>query len=175
MLGAARLLAQKDIPFKLILCGTGDCYADVAAQAKHIPNVLMAGWVDAAQIHVLLRRSGLGLDPLPDRFDYLATINNKAIEYLSAGLPVISCPERGVLYELLGDQECGLSYPHGGAEALAQILEQLATEPQKRERLAANALRIYRERFVAEIVYTQMMDYLAEVVSASVKGVAGRE
>ena len=54
------------------------------------------GWVDAAKIFVLMRRSAVGLDPLPDRYDFLATINNKAIEYMSAGLPVISSPDRGV-------------------------------------------------------------------------------
>lgn len=166
ILGASRLLAQKGVPFKLILCGTGDFYAHVAAQAKDIPNVQMMGWVDAAQIYVLMRRSGLGLDPLPDRFDFLATINNKAIEYLSAGLPVISCPERGVLYELLRDEGCGLSYPHGDADSLARILERLVLEPEKRERLAVNALRIYKERFVAESVYARMADYLQEVVSS---------
>jgi glycosyltransferase involved in cell wall biosynthesis len=166
ILGASRLLAQRGVQFRLILCGAGDRHAEVAAQAKGIPNVYMAGWVDAAQIHVLLRRSGLGLDPLPDRFDFLATVNNKAIEYLSAGLPVISCPERGILYELLRDEGCGLSYPHGDSEALAQILERLFRKPGELEHLAANAMRVYQERFVAETVYTQMAEYLEEVVSA---------
>ena len=49
-----------------------------------------------------------GIDPLPDRYDYLASINNKAVEYLSAGLPVVSSPRHGVLYELLEREECGL-------------------------------------------------------------------
>jgi glycosyltransferase involved in cell wall biosynthesis len=164
ILGAARLLAHRRVPFRLVLCGTGDRQAEVAALARAIPNVQLAGWVDAAQIYALMRRSGVGLDPLPDRFDFLATINNKAIEYLSAGLPVVSCPRRGVLYELLRDQGCGLSYPHGDSGALAQILEHLAREPAQRERLATNALRVYRERFVAETVYARMAEYLETVV-----------
>jgi glycosyltransferase involved in cell wall biosynthesis len=105
-------------------------------------------------------------DPLPDRFDFLATINNKAIEYLSAGLPVLSCPRRGVLYELLRDEGCGLSYPHGDSGALAQILERLAREPSERTHLATNAVRVYRERFVAETVYGRMAEYLGHVVHA---------
>jgi len=29
------------------------------------------GWVGAAEIHVLMRRASVGLDPLPDRYDFL--------------------------------------------------------------------------------------------------------
>ena len=166
LIGASRLLAQKGLPFRLVLCGIGDRHEQVAALAKDLSNIYLAGWVDAAQIYVLLRRSGVGLDPLPDRFDFLASINNKAIEYMSAGLPVISCPRRGLLFDLLRDEGCGLSYHNGDERALAQILEHLARDRAERERLSANALRVYRERFVAETVYARMAEYLNEVVVA---------
>jgi glycosyltransferase involved in cell wall biosynthesis len=166
VLSASRLLAQRGVPFQLVLCGSGECQAEVALQAKDIPNVCLAGRVDAAQIHVLMRRSSLGLDPMPSRFDFLATINNKAIEYFSAGLPVISSPDRGVLKDLLHEERCGLSYPDGDSDALARILEHLASEPDELASLAANASRVFRERFVAETVYAHMADYLDEVVAS---------
>ena len=103
-----------------MLCGAGDRFEHYRALAAGLPNVLLPGWVDAAAIHVLMRRSACGLDPLSDRYDFLATINNKAIEYFSAGLPVISSPRRGTLAELLAAEECGLSYDLGDAAGLAR-------------------------------------------------------
>ena len=166
ILGAARILAAGSVPVSFVLCGTGDRQKEVAARAKELPNVLLPGWIDGAQVHVLLRRSSVGLDPLPNRFDYLATINNKCIEYLSAGLPVVSCPDTGTIAELLRVERCGLSYPTSKADALAGILRRLAEDPGERQRLAENAVRVYQQRFVAETVYAQMADYLQDVVSA---------
>ena len=65
-----------------VLCGTGDrieYYKNISSQ---LPNVFFAGQINAAQIFTLMRRASVGLDPLPDRYDFLATINNKAIEYM---------------------------------------------------------------------------------------------
>ena len=83
------------------------------------------GWVKAAQIHVLMRLSSVGLNPVADRYDFLATINNKAIKYMSGNLPIISNPEEGVLYDLLKKYCCGVSYASGDAEGLFNILTRL--------------------------------------------------
>ena len=157
---------------RFVLCGAGDRFEHYRALAAGLPNVLLPGWVDAAAIHVLMRRSACGLDPLSDRYDFLATINNKAIEYFSAGLPVISSPRRGTLAELLATEECGLSYDLGDAAGLAGALARLADEPGLRERMAESARRLFQRSFTAEKVYGSMMEYLEEIAGRGRNGAA---
>lgn len=148
---------------RFVLCGTGDrldYFRNLAAQS---PNIVFPGWVDAAQIHALMRRSLVGLDPLPERYDFLATINNKAIEYLSAGLPILSSPDRGVLSDLINKHQCGMSYPYGDADALAGILIRLYEDRLALQRLAKNAFRLFNTSFVAEKIYADMMEHLIAI------------
>ncbi len=163
VLQAARILQSHDKPIRFVLCGAGDRLEQFRRAAADLHNVLLPGWVDRAAIYVLLRRSGIGLDPLPDRYDFLATINNKAIEYLSAGLPVLSSPQRGLLAELLAQEECGLSYENGDAESLANHLLRLQETPTQLRELSQNAQRVFREKFSAERVYGEMMAYVESI------------
>jgi glycosyltransferase involved in cell wall biosynthesis len=163
VLRAAGELAARGSRVRFVLCGTGDRFEHYRALAAGLPNVLMPGWVDRAAIHVLMRRSACGLDPLFDRYDFLATINNKAIEYFSAGLPVISSPRRGTLAELLAAEECGLSYDLGDAGSLARALARLGEEPALRQRMAEGARRLFQRSFTAEKVYGSMMEYLEKI------------
>ncbi len=162
---AARRLEKDGADVQLVICGTGDRDKEFSATTKDVRNVLFPGWIDAASIYVLMRRSHVGLDPLPDRYDFLSTINNKAIEYMSAGLPVISSPDRGTLFELLRTKACGLSYATGDAEGLAGMLARLSTDRSQLATLSGNASALFRERFTAEAVYTTMMEYLEELVT----------
>jgi glycosyltransferase involved in cell wall biosynthesis len=146
-----------------VLCGTGDRLEHYQEITNGDPSILLPGWVDAAQIYVLMRRASVGLDPLPERYDFLATINNKAVEYLSAGLPVISSPDHGVLSALLKGYQCGESYPHGNPDTLVDLLVRLDDDREKLRMMSQNALRLFQERFTAEKVYTEMMEHLVKI------------
>jgi glycosyltransferase involved in cell wall biosynthesis len=167
VIAAARRLHGAGNPYQFILCGRGDRAEFYQKLAAGLPNVIFPGWVDAAAIHVLMRRSAVGLDPLPDRYDFLATINNKAIEYFSAGLPVLSSPTKGVLAELLAGEHCGLSYETGNVDALVEIMARLTADPSQLQVLSENCTCAFREKFAAEKVYGQMMRYLEEIAAST--------
>jgi glycosyltransferase involved in cell wall biosynthesis len=163
VLSAAHILGESGKSFSFVICGRGDCSDYLCQMAAHNPRVIFPGWVDAAQIHVLMRRSKVGLDPMPDRFDFLGTINNKAIEYLSAGLPIISSPERGVLSDLLKRHQCGMSYPQRDTHTLADVLLNLYQDRETLQNMSKNASRLFKEMFTAETVYGEMMQHLVEI------------
>ena len=167
VVAAARQLHESGCPLRFVLCGTGDRLEQYKQAAADLPSVLFPGWIDAAAIHVLMRHSTIGLDPLPDRYDFLATINNKAIEYLSAGLPIVSSPDKGVLADLLAREQCGISYGYGDVAGLADCLSRLCRDRERLELLAENARRVFQERFVAEKVYGQMLNHLEALVDDS--------
>jgi len=163
VLHAASKLRGSEKPFSFVICGTGDRLDHLRSMAPKAAQVIFPGWVDAAQIHVLMQRSVVGLDPMPNRYDFLGTINNKAIEYLSAGLPIISSPDCGLLSNLLKEHQCGLSYPHHDSESLAELLIRLSHDSVALKKMSENATRLYKELFMAEKVYGEMMEYLVKI------------
>ena len=86
-----------------------------------------------------------------------------AIEYLSAGLPVISCPQKGELYNLLKERNCGLSYKHSDADGLFQLLDQLNRNRAAIIEMSVNATALFKERFTAEKVYSEMACYIEKI------------
>lgn len=163
---SAAQLARRGVPVRFVLCGTGERLEQYRKMAAGMGNVILPGWVDEAKIHVLLRRSYAGLDPLPDRYDYLATINNKAIEYLSAGVPVLSSPVRGVLAETLARFDCGASCAAQNAGALADLVQYACANPEVWTRKAANAKAFFERDLAAEKVYENFHRHLESIVES---------
>ena len=162
---AARLLSQRSVPVRFVICGSGERLVEYRAAAAGLGNVLFPGWVDRASIYALLRLGHAGLDPLPGRYDFLATINNKAIEYLSAGLPILSSPVEGVLAELLRQENCGLSYPERDARSLADLIELLLRRPEWVAAMRQNSAALFRQRFDAENVHLSMESHLERIAT----------
>jgi len=169
VLEAARRLEASGRRMRFVLCGTGDRLEHYRARAAGLHSVLFPGWIGAAAIYVLMRRSSIGLDPLRERYDFLATINNKAIEYLSAGLPVISSPDRGVLRDMLVERGCGASVPSGNPEALAGLIASLYDDPVRRVGMSRNAQQTFESTYQAEVVYGEMLHHLEMVVAVQSK------
>lgn len=163
-IAAVRTVAASGGRVRLVICGTGEQLQKYKAMASGSPNVVFPGWVNAADIYTLMRRSCAGIDPMPNRYDFLGTINNKAIEYMSAGLLVIASPDRGVLHNLLTDEQCGLTYPCGDVGSLVDLLQRLVRDRDLCRGLSGNATRVFAERFAANRVCQDMMEHLEIVV-----------
>lgn len=162
---AARLLEARGVPMRFVFCGEGDRLKEYRRAADGLANVILPGWVDRASIYTLMRRSNAGLDPLPDRYDFLASINNKAIEYMSAGLPVVSSPKRGVLSELLQRRRCGLSYEEADARGLADLLHSLSLDAARLEAMRRASLALFREQFMADTVCESMESHFERIIN----------
>ncbi len=161
---SAKDLNRAGVAARFVICGDGDRLDFFRRLAAGMSNLIFPGWVGNAEMRVLMSRSIAGLNPLPDRYDFLATINNKAIEYLSAGLPVISSPQRGVLFDLLTRYKCGVSYDPGDSASLSHIVKALVSDPGLRSSLAAHSKNLFASRFSSDNVHAQMTDYLGRVI-----------
>lgn len=160
--GAAILSGRGRSP-KFVLCGTGERLAGYRALAAGLDNVTLPGWVDEARIQVLLRWAYAGIDPLPERYDYLATINNKAIEYLSAGVPVLSSPARGLLAETLVNEQCGASCNARDPQAFADLVESVCADRNAWAIRAANARAYFDRELKADVVYDRFSELLESI------------
>ncbi len=158
VLAAARALQGRGVRF--VLCGDGDGLEQFKAMAAGLDNVVFPGWVGRAEIWTLMRIASAGLAPYRSSMNYIGNVPNKPIEYLSAGLPILSSLD-GTLRALLARHGCGITYD--GAEDLAASLAGLIDDRGRREAMSAAASVLYRNEFVAEVVYGEMAEHLESI------------
>jgi glycosyltransferase involved in cell wall biosynthesis len=159
VLEAARLLQMQHRRFRFILCGNHDKFKKIA---ENYDNVLLPGWIDAPEIWTLMRIASVGLLPYTSRKDFELSIPNKVIEYMSAGLPVLSSV-RGELCQFIEKQAIGMTYCEDDPSTLVKCLCDLHDNPELLRTLSTNAYELYKAKFVAENVYNDMINYLEEV------------
>lgn len=159
---AARQLERLGKPARFVLCGMGPELDRSRRLAEDCPNVLLPGWIDAPQIWTLLRMSSVGLAPYVSNDNFVRNLPNKPVEYLSASLPILSSLE-GVLARLLAENDCGITYPNGRAEALAAAIAKIMDDPARRTQMSENARSLYQSRFVADTVYSEMRSHLEQI------------
>jgi glycosyltransferase involved in cell wall biosynthesis len=162
VIDAARLLhGSAGVTF--VLCGVGEDYDELKASASGLSNVFMPGWVDMAPLQALLLIARAGLNPTRPLSNFEAGITNKPIEYLSAGLPVITTVSRGELWDEMERAGCAMAYsPGNGADLADRIRTLAADEPEWRAKSTA-ARELFRTRYDATIVYAAMAAWLERV------------
>lgn len=163
VIAAARELAPEKVLF--VICGTGDKAEEYRRAAEGCDNILFPGWVGAPEIWSLMRRASVGLAPYSDAETFTHILPNKPIEYFSAGLPILSSLH-GELEKLLDIHSCGITYGNRNVGGLVAAVRDLKRDPAKLREMSSNALDLYRRRFVAEVVYGEMSDYLEAIASS---------
>lgn len=163
---AASLEAQHE-GFLFVLCGDGDRLTEYRKLAYRSPNIMFPGFIGRAEIWTLMRRSSVGLAPYKN--DFPDSIPNKAIEYFSAGLPVVSSLQ-GTMRQLLANHDCGVTYANGKPEELACVLRHLRDSPSQLLNMSERALDVFREKFVADKVYGETAHHLEQIAAAYRKG-----
>jgi len=161
----AYTLKRQRAKIRFIICGQGDQLDLLKSKSVGCENIVFPGWVGRDEIWVLMRLSSVGISPFRNVYSYQNSVSNKTIEYLSAGLPVLSCL-KGVVRDLLLTHQCGFIYESGNAQELARILRWLSEEPQHLDRASKNAMALYHEKFRAEKVYSDMIVYLQKVLDS---------
>ena len=166
VLSAARQIpaSMKD-KIRLVLCGIGALADKVKACSSDTPGVIAPGWLNGAQINVLMQRSHVGLLPYPDTFAKI--VPNKVFDYLSGGLPVLTCL-RGVTSDLIIGNQAGWMYNSGDAEDLVRMLVKLS---QNRSGIAEAAICSAKlsKHFTAKKIYGEFRERLKSIIEAESK------
>jgi glycosyltransferase involved in cell wall biosynthesis len=165
VLTAAAKLQQAQPRIKFVLCGAGPAAQHYATLARGLSNVLLPGWMDFPRIWTLMRQARVGLLPYVPSRDFLASMPNKSIEYLSAGLPVLTSLGGGYLHEVLEQHGCGIFYRPRDPDSLAAVLGRTLAEPLALETKRAAAAALFQRRFEPGRVYSDMVDHLQRVAA----------
>lgn len=149
---------------KVVICGLGEKLDSLKQRASGYPNIVFPGWVDSKQIWTLMRMADVGLAPYIGGVGFERNTPNKIIEYLAAGLPILSSLE-GEVQELLDRHECGITYRCGDSAALADILRRVEEDRRRLGSMSSNANSLFETTYRAEKVYGDMIGYLGDVAT----------
>ncbi|MDD5199514.1 MAG: glycosyltransferase [Terrimicrobiaceae bacterium] len=143
---AAPLLAER-ADVVVALFGSGPEEAALRAAAKGKPVRILGTVADRAAIY-----RALDVLVLPSRFEGLPMT---LLEAMASGVPVLASGVDGVR-EIATPGEHALLAPSGNAAAFRAALRELCAGPALRERLAAAALALVRERFDARALAVEL-------------------
>lgn len=155
---AARLLqARNDQRVQFALSGEGGQLEQCREQAKGLDNVIFTGWLNSTEIEWMMSAAGVGLAAYVG--DAPQGLPNKVFEYLSAGLPIVSSLGAEA-DELLSSNHCGFSYAPGDSDDLLLKLMPLIDDPVLLASMKAAAQRAFDEKYSAERVYGQYLQFM---------------
>jgi len=171
VIAAAKELRETVPRCKVVLCGTGDSLDHYRRMARECDNVMLPGWVDRAEIWTLLRMATAGLVPYESTYTIARGCPIKVIEYMSAGVPILSSVH-GFLARLLQRTGCGITYPNRDHRALIRIVVDLAANQSRLEEMRRHCLQTFETEFHPDKVYGAMIKHL-EFVQKSYSKQAG--
>lgn len=157
VINAAKILKEKGIDCKFVICGTGAYLPKLKQKAAKLNNIIFPGFIDQDKIAALMEISTAGILPYFNREDFIEAVPNKAIEYLAGGLPVLSSLQ-GHLKTILSENRCGIV--HTTADELARNIELLLDNKDVIIQMKNNAKDLYTRNFTADKVYGDFCDFL---------------
>ena len=164
---AARILAAQNTHVRLVMCGSGPRLDACRRLASGLQNVTLPGWVGYSDAYALLRHSAIGLLPyLPSR-DFSISIPNKAIEYLSASLPILTSLTGGYLDNVLRTAGCGVFYKGRDPADLARVIAATVSDEVSLNAMRQRAAALFERRYSPDRVYNDMAAHLQEVALES--------
>lgn len=165
IINAMEILRNNDIDdYEVILCGSGDKKEKLVDVSSRLRNLYLPGYISAAQIRFLLTSADIGLCPYIVNQAFLSSIPGKAIEYMSAGLPILTTLENGELGKLCKENDFGFFYTEGNAESLANSIEKLIDFKKHIPEMQKRIKNVYTSKFEAENVYMNYIKHLEKIV-----------
>jgi len=164
---AARYFAGKENNVDFVICGEGPMMRQWKQAFGNAANVYFPGWIDSAQIEVLLASSLAVLAPYFSVDNFTTNVPNKVVDGLSHGKPILT-GLKGEVEALVKGHQVGLFY--GDDErSLEQCIELLLGNEQLLSNIETNAFNLYQDQFEFNHVYKGLVAHLEELARAGVR------
>jgi glycosyltransferase involved in cell wall biosynthesis len=162
---AEALRSHADIVFLFIGDGAQKAALATAAQERGLSNILFRPYqpraalgqsLGAADVHLVTLRPELEGLVVPSKFYGVAAVGRPAI--------FIGDPE-GEIGSVVREAECGMRVKQGDGARLAQAIMTLRDDLALRERMGANARRVFEERYDKAIAVEEWRRLLRDVAA----------
>ena len=163
VIDAARYFESENKDIKFFICGNGPMTAEWKKQFGNCSNVSFPGWVDRAQIQILLGSTLAILAPYQSTENFVANFPNKVVDALSYGKPVLT-GLKGEVETIVKAERVGLFYGESESK-LEQCIEALIADPTLLMDIESNAVRVYREKYEYKKVYSGLVNHLSNLAN----------
>lgn len=154
-----RGLGDEEIAVVVIGAGVERDRLEREARARGLGNILFLGQQSRETVFAWLSSAVCSLS-IFERAGVLETSSpNKLFDALACGVPLVQ-DTQGWMKDLLEKEQCGITVPRGDTRAMAEAVLTLARNEELRQRLAANARRLGRERFERGLLAEKMRQIL---------------
>lgn len=144
---------------KFIIGGKGDREAEFREVAGNCPNIYFGGWMDNKEMTCIMKMAKCGAYSIKNTFDFKDTFSNKAIQYISEGLPVLNSLS-GFAKTLIEENRMGVTYDCDSVQDCKEKILQLYHDEENRKFMGENAFKCFSEMFDTEVVNRQFEEYL---------------
>lgn len=156
-------LEKKYSNIKLIIAGDGDSKSYLKSIAQKSNNIIFTGWINRKQMNQVMKTSKIGLYCIKNTSDFVDTFSNKAIQYLSASLPIVSSLN-GFSKELLEENNAGIHYEEGDVDDCARVIEKLYLDKNFYNSMSNNAFSLFEKYFESSKVNRIFIDFLKRII-----------
>lgn len=147
---------------KFVIGGSGDKEAEFRDAADGCPNIYFCGWLNNKEMISLMRMAKCGAYSYINTFDFKDTFSNKAIQYMSGGLPILNSLS-GFPKTLIEEKKMGITYNCDSVQDCKEKIMLLYNDEAGRRFMGENAVKCFSEMFEAEVVNRQFEEYLVKM------------
>jgi glycosyltransferase involved in cell wall biosynthesis len=164
---AARTLMNRgrdDIVF--LIAGDGKSRPALETLTRGLPNVRLIGTLPKAEVPRLTRTADALLVLFADKPILATNSPNKFFDGLATGKPMIVNSD-GWTRALVEEHDAGAYFPATDGVALADIIEQLADNPDRRALMGANARALAQAQFSRDLLAAKVLRVLEDAQSGA--------
>lgn len=166
LIDAIAMLHERGIAVRCEIAGDGKHFQELERQIEArgaAGYIKLIGWLDKAAKTEFLQRIDLFVSPsLDEPFGFVY------LDAMQVGAPVITCPTVGARY-IFSDPDSGEFVPLGDAPALADAIQRLLADDERRMTLGRNAERSYTARFGLDAGVRSLEQSLASMTALGKK------
>lgn len=151
---------HKDIQF--VICGAGDYLEETKKKCKNFNNIIFTDWLNQEEIRFVLRNSKLGIIPYRNDINLSTAMPNKFSEYLSFGLPILTCLI-GSVSEIVEQEKIGEIYKNLDSNDLYNKTIKLYENREIIEKYSLNSKKLFLSNFEENKNHQKIYDHFIKV------------
>jgi glycosyltransferase involved in cell wall biosynthesis len=156
-----RLKDKKYNNIKFVVMGDGNKREEYETYAKKCNvDAVFLGKLEYNDMCAQLVQCDIVINPIVS--GSAASIINKHGDYAASGLPVLNTQESIEYRNLVDEYEMGINCNNGEAKDLAEKIEILINNPQKRKKMGENARKCAIERFDRKNSYMELVNLFCD-------------
>lgn len=146
--------------FRVVIAGVGPKLNLLQSLAIRNSNLIVPGWINQSQLFTLANRSVFSIIPSVNRKDFNMAVNNKFIDSLRLGLPILTS-NKSMAINFLEPWGIGLYYDSSDLE---KTLTSLLSNKDRYLELRSNVQITFKDHFHFSTVYSKVISKIESFV-----------